>query len=104
MVLAKRKELHYFTYDKVLKFKNKGPKDAEMHKFHTRTFDEYKDQYKTVANEKAIGDISPTYALYGEALEYLKDTLGEKRSEERRVGKSVDLGGRSSIKKKEDGI
>ena len=76
--LPKRKELHYFTYDKVLKFKNKGPKDAEMHKFHTGTFDEYKDQFKTVANEKAIGDISPTYALYGEALQYLRDTLGEK--------------------------
>ncbi len=74
--LPKRKELHYFTYDKVLRHKDKGPKDAEMHKFHTRTFNEYKAQYTTVKAEKAIGDISPTYALYDDGLVYLKNTLG----------------------------
>lgn len=76
--LPKRKELHYFTYEKVLKFKDKGPKDPEMHKFHTRTFDEYKNQYLSVGEEKAIGDISPTYALYDEGLKFLKETLGSK--------------------------
>ena len=76
--MPKRKELHYFTYDKVLKYKDHGPKDKEMHKFHTRTFDEYKAQYLTVKDEKAIGDVSPTYALYDDGLEYLKNTLGEK--------------------------
>jgi len=76
--LPKRKELHYFTYEKVLRFKDNGPKDKKMHKFHTRTFDEYKTQFKSVGLEKAIGDISPTYALYEDGLGFLKESLGEK--------------------------
>lgn len=75
--LPSRKELHYFSYETYLKKNSNGPKDKEMHRFHTRTLDEYKAQFKEAGKEFAVGDVSPTYASYEEAQEYLKEILGD---------------------------
>jgi len=74
--LPERKELHYFTYDSILKSRCLGPGDKEMHSFHVKTFDDYKKFYSNSDGYKAIGDISPTYASYMEGLEGLKSVLG----------------------------
>lgn len=75
--LPKRKELHYFTYEPILKNKSKGPGDSEMHAFHVKSFDDYKSFYSEADSFPAVGDISPTYANYSEGLKGMKSTLGQ---------------------------
>ncbi len=73
--LPTQKELHYFSYEK-LKANTNGPGDeltlsklcsSELH---------YLAHFKAVANQKAIGDISPSY-LYYATQNQIKATLGD---------------------------
>lgn len=72
--LPKRKELHYFSR-KILTIKESGPGDKLMQKFHVRNTENYLKYFKG-AQHKAIGEVSPTYALYNEAVEEIKEILG----------------------------
>lgn len=74
--LTKQKELHHFTYD-LLKKMEGGKDDAESQKFWVKTTKDYKKHYKEVKNERAIGDMSPSYANYAETIPKIKKTLGE---------------------------
>ena len=73
--LPKRKELHYFTR-KILSNKESGPGDKLMQKFHVRNKEKYYKFFEG-AQHKAIGEVSPTYALYDEAVEEIEEQLGK---------------------------
>lgn len=72
--LPVQKELHYFSFDKLVMNSN-GPKDSQVLDGLCRTKDEYIKHYRNVKNEKAIGDISPSY-LYYETHDKIKHELG----------------------------
>lgn len=75
--LPKRKELHYFTYESVLKNKDRGPGDSEMHAFHVKSFSDYKRFYEQADKYLAVGEVSPSYANYTEGLNGIKSVLGQ---------------------------
>ena len=74
--LPKQKELHYFTYD-IISEQKAGKGDVEIKKFHVGNLEDYQQCYVEVDNELAIGDVSPSYANYEEAIPKIKKTLGE---------------------------
>ncbi|QNJ97480.1 sulfotransferase family protein [Constantimarinum furrinae] len=73
--LPKQKELHYFTYD-IIKKQDAGKNDKAVKRFHYGSLKEYKKLYKEAKNEKAVGDVSPSYANYPSVIPKIKDTLG----------------------------
>lgn len=75
--MPQQKELHFFTYD-ILVRQNKGKGDREVKKFHIGTLSEYEECYKNADGHTAIGDASPSYANYREAIPKIKKILGEK--------------------------
>lgn len=74
--MPEQKELHFFTYDILIK-QNKGKGDKEVKKFHIGKLAEYKECYKNAEGKKAVGDASPSYANYKEAIPKIKHTLGD---------------------------
>lgn len=73
--LPAQKELHFFSQH-VLK-KNFKNENKEVKKTHIQDFETYQALYKSKRNEKAVGDISPSYALYPSSIDYIKKYLGE---------------------------
>ncbi|MFT4643982.1 MAG: hypothetical protein ACI8RP_001011 [Urechidicola sp.] len=73
--LPKQKELHYFTYDIIVNL-DAGKNDKEIKEFHVGSLSEYKNCYKDVTTEIAIGDVSPSYANYPEIIPKISKTLG----------------------------
>ena len=71
-----QKELHYFTYDILTKL-NSGKGDKEIQEFHIDSFEAYKKCFSGVTDEKAIGDVSPSYANYDVCIPKIKETLGK---------------------------
>ena len=71
-----KKELHFFSSDKLLKL-NKGPGDKEVKKFMITSLSDYKKIYKNVKHEKAIGEVSPSYINHPDRIPLIKKTLGE---------------------------
>jgi hypothetical protein len=71
-----RKELHYFTHHLLAKNQN-GPGDEKVKEYHTTNWDDYLKHYSQCSNERAIGDISPSYASYPECLEKIRQKLGD---------------------------
>ncbi len=74
--LPKQKELHYFTYD-ILTGLNAGKGDKEIQEFHIGSFEKYKACFSGLTTEKAIGDVSPSYANYKDCIPNIKNTLGK---------------------------
>lgn len=73
--LPTQKELHYFSYEP-LKANAKGPGDELTLSALCSSEAQYLAHYSAVANQKAIGDISPSY-LYYATQEKIKTTLGD---------------------------
>ncbi len=74
--LPSQKELHYFTYPIISK-QNKGKGDKNIKQFHISSLEEYQKCFKSVKNEKAIGDVSPSYANYPEVYNSISERLGK---------------------------
>jgi hypothetical protein len=73
--LPKQKELHYFTYP-IIKQQDAGKNDKAVKRFHYGSLNAYSKLYKDIQNEKAIGDVSPSYANYPSVIPKIKETLG----------------------------
>lgn len=74
--LPTRKELHYFAYPLLSEYAC-GPGDKETLSSLCATRDEYESHYKDVAQETAIGEISPSYLYYADyAAERIREELG----------------------------
>lgn len=73
--MPSQKELHFFTYEILIK-QNRGKGDKEVKKFHVGSLKEYQNCFKKVSGEKAVGDVSPSYANYSLVIPKIKETLG----------------------------
>ncbi|MEM9773219.1 MAG: sulfotransferase [Chloroflexota bacterium] len=74
--LPVRKELHYFTYQRLQENCN-GPGDMGVLETLCETKEEYFSHYKQVQNEKIICEISPSYLYYSDISQRLKAELGD---------------------------
>jgi len=72
--MPKQKELHFFT-NAILGKQNQGLGDKEVKKTQIKTFSKYKECFKDVKNEIAIGDASPSYLNYPEVYGNIKEVL-----------------------------
>jgi hypothetical protein len=70
-----RKELHYFSYENLKKNSN-GPGDREILQRLCATSQEYENNYISVKDENAIGEISPSYLYYSHVSEKILSKLG----------------------------
>lgn len=73
--LPEQKELHYFTYPIISK-QNQGKGDKKIKQFHIGSFTKYEKCFEAVSNEKAIGDVSPSYINYPEIYHTISQKLG----------------------------
>lgn len=73
--LPETKELHYFTYE-FLKENANGPGDRDVLPRLCSTYQEYENNYLHVNDEKAIGEISPSYFYYAHVSERIIRELG----------------------------
>lgn len=73
--LPERKELHYFSYDH-MKNSAAGPGDSQILYSLCKTRKEYREYFSKVKNEKAVGEISPSYFYFSETSEKIEDVLG----------------------------
>ena len=71
-----QKELHFFTCN-ILSKLNKGPKDAIVKKTQINSSEKYLNFYKSVRNETAIGDASPSYINYPSQFKKIKEYLND---------------------------
>ena len=71
-----QKELHFFTCNILSKLK-KGPKDAIVKKTQINSSEKYLNFYKSVRNEIAIGDASPSYINYPSQFKQIKEYLND---------------------------
>ncbi|MBI52357.1 MAG: sulfotransferase [Flavobacteriaceae bacterium] len=71
-----QKELHFFTCN-ILSKLNKGPKDAIVKKTQINNSEKYLNFYKSVRNETAIGDASPSYINYPSQFKKIKEYLND---------------------------
>ena len=71
-----QKELHFFTCN-ILSKLNKGPKDAIVKKIQINNSEKYLNFYKSVRNETAIGDASPSYINYPSQFKKIKEYLND---------------------------
>jgi len=70
-----QKELHYFTHE-ILSQLNAGPQDNQVNQFNVSSFSDYKKRYKNLKDEKAIGEVSPSYINYPSCIDAIKEKLG----------------------------
>ena len=61
--MSSKKEGKYFSQ---MPDKFYGPGDDPVKESITRTFEDYKNLYTHITDEKAIGDVSPDYLYYHE--------------------------------------
>ena len=71
-----QKELHFFTCN-ILSKLNKGPNDATVKKTQINSSEKYLNFYKSVRNEIAIGDASPSYINYPSQFKKIKEYLND---------------------------
>ena len=71
-----QKELHFFTCD-ILSKLHKGPKDIIVKKTQINSSEKYLNFYKSVRNEIAIGDASPSYINYPSQFKKIKEYLND---------------------------
>ena len=71
-----QKELHFFTYNNLSKL-NKGPKDSIVKQTQINSSEKYLNFYKSVRNEIAIGDASPSYINYPSQFKKIKEYLND---------------------------
>lgn len=71
-----RKELHYFSYP-LLEQRVSGPGDSNVLASLCSSRQEYESHYKGVRQQRAIGEISPSYLYFSEVSERIKAELGE---------------------------
>ena len=71
-----QKELHFFTCN-ILSKLNKGPNDAIVKKTQINSSEKYLNFYKSVRNEIAIGDASPSYINYPSQFKKIKEYLND---------------------------
>ena len=74
--MPKQKELHFFTQPQIFKL-NKGPKDKVVKQPHIKSEKEYLDLFKSVKDEVAVGDASPSYINYPENFGMIKQYLND---------------------------
>jgi hypothetical protein len=73
--LPSQKELHFFTY-RILIEKSAGPGDESSLKKICSSLSEYCEYYRNVTDEKAIGEVSPSYLYHSGVSETILQTLG----------------------------
>ncbi len=73
--LPVRKELHYFSYG-FIAANAQGPGDALTVSALCKTLEEYRAHYREVADQKAVGEVSPSYLYYDQVGEAIARTLG----------------------------
>ena len=71
-----QKELHFFTCN-ILSKLNKGPNDAIVKRTQINSSEKYLNFYKSVRNEIAIGDASPSYINYPSQFKKIKEYLND---------------------------
>ena len=74
--MPKQKELHFFTQPQIFKL-NKGPKDKVVKQSHIKSEKEYLELFKSVKDEIAVGDTSPSYINYPENFGMIKQYLND---------------------------
>ncbi len=74
--MPKQKELHFFTQPQIFKL-NKGPKDKVVKQPHIKSEKEYLELFKSVKDEIAVGDASPSYINYPENFGMIKQYLND---------------------------
>ena len=74
--MPKQKELHFFTQPQIFKL-NKGPKDKVVKQSHIKSEKEYLELFKSVKDEVAVGDASPSYINYPENFGMIKQYLND---------------------------
>ena len=74
--MPKQKELHFFTQPQIFKL-NKGPKDKVVKQSHIKSEKEYLELFKSVKDEIAVGDASPSYINYPENFGMIKQYLND---------------------------
>lgn len=72
--MSKQKELHFFT-NQILAKQNNGAGDKEVKSTQIKSLEAYKNCFKNVKNEIAIGDTSPSYINYPEVFPKIKAQL-----------------------------
>ena len=74
--MPNQKELHFFTQAQIFKL-NKGPKDKVVKQSHIKSEKEYLELFKSVKDEIAVGDASPSYINYPENFGMIKQYLND---------------------------
>ena len=74
--MPKQKELHFFTQPQIFKL-NKGPKDKVVKQPQIKSEKEYLELFKSVKDEVAVGDASPSYINYPENFGMIKQYLND---------------------------
>jgi hypothetical protein len=74
----RRKELHHFAADAV-RANSAGPGDSRAVEDLCATWEEYLAQFAEAGDEKAVGDVSPSYFAYPDSAEAIRDRLGSPR-------------------------
>ena len=74
--MPNQKELHFFTQAQIFKL-NKGPKDKVVKQSHIKSEKEYLELFKSVKDEVAVGDASPSYINYPENFGMIKQYLND---------------------------
>ena len=73
--LPVRKELHYFSYNHLVKRLN-GPGDRDALVQLCSSRNDYESHYRNAGAEKAIGEVSPSYLYYSDVAQTIRNTLG----------------------------
>ena len=76
--LPVRKELHYFSRDTLASNAN-GPGDKIALQAICKNINDYTAHYFDASDEKAIGEVSPSYLYYDQTAKRILDELGEIR-------------------------
>jgi hypothetical protein len=74
--LPERKELHYFSHD-CLRERMAGPGDRHALSSLCSSRQQYEEHYAKARDQKAVGDISPSYFYFSEVSERIKHELGD---------------------------
>ena len=74
--LPVKKELHYFSYPRI-ESHSQGPGDLVTLAELCSSKEEYRSHYRSVNDENAIGEVSPSYLYYAEVAEQIKRELGQ---------------------------
>lgn len=73
-----RKELHHFAAGAV-RANSAGPGDSRALEDLCATWDDYLAQFAEAGDQKAVGDVSPSYFAYPESAAAIRERLGDVR-------------------------